>query len=76
MFFEVGVLKNFAIFSVKHLTLFFSYQKETPAQVLSWKYCKIFGNSFFVEPSMAASKGFIMDFSLESFQMVESCISN
>ena len=59
MFFEVGVLKNFTIFSVKHLcwSLFFSYQKETPAQVLSWEYCEIFENSFFVEPSMAASEG-------------------
>ena len=79
MFFEVGVLKNFAIFSVKHLcwSLFFSYQKETPTQVLSWEYCKIFENSFFVEHlRWLLLKGSIMDFLLESFQMVESCINN
>ena len=60
MFFKVGVLKNFVIFSVKHLcwSLFFFYQKETPTQVLSWEYCKLFENSFFVEPPMAGSEGF------------------
>ena len=79
MFFEVGVLKNFAIFSVKHLcwSLFFSYQKETPTQVLSWEYCKIFENSFFVEHlRWLLLKGSIMDFLLESFQMVESRINS
>ena len=40
----------------------FSYQKEIPTQVLCWEYCKIFENSFFVEPPMAASEGLLHGF--------------
>ena len=49
MFFKIGVLQNFAIFTGKHLcwSIFLInlqglqiYQKETPTQVLSWEYCK------------------------------------
>ena len=79
MSFEVGILKNFTIFSVKHLrwSLFFSYQKKTPTQVLSWEYCEIFETSFFIEHLRCLLlKGSIMDFLLESFQMAESCINN
>ena len=51
MFFEKGVLKIFALFSGNELywSLFFSYQKGTPTQMLSCEYCKIFENSFFIE---------------------------
>ena len=54
--FKTGVLKNFAIFTGKHLcwSLFlikFLFNKVslqmTPTQVLSYEYCKIVRNSFF-----------------------------
>ena len=57
MFFKIHVLKNFAVFTEKHLcwSLFLIklqafrqfYQKETPTQVLSCEYCEIFKSSFF-----------------------------
>ena len=56
--FKTGVLKNFAIFTGKHLcwSLFlikFLFNKVslqmTPTQVLSYEYCKIVRNSFFTE---------------------------
>ena len=46
------VLKNFAIFTGKHLcqSLFFKViKKETLAQVVSCEFCKIFKNTFFTE---------------------------
>ena len=66
MFFKIGVLKNFAIFSGKHLCWspflinkpegLQRYQKETPTQVCSCEYCEIFKNSFFYRtPLVAAS---------------------
>ena len=70
---------NFEIFSGKHLcwSLFFSYQKETPTHVLSCEYCKIFENIFFIDHlRWLLLKGSIMDSLLESFQIVESCISD
>ena len=61
MFFKIGVLKNFAIFTGKHLwrNLFIIklqawrpeglqlYQKEAPTQVFSCEYCEILKNPFF-----------------------------
>ena len=47
--FKIGVLKNFAIFTGKHLYWSLSLLKETPTQMFSSAYCKIFKNSFFVE---------------------------
>ena len=42
MFFKVGVLKNFAIFTEKHASeSLFNLKKKTPAQVFSCEYCKI-----------------------------------
>ena len=55
LFFKIGVLKNFAIFTRKHLcwSLYlkkaFNFIKETPTQVFSCENCKIFKNSFFIE---------------------------
>ena len=60
MFFKIGVLKNFAIFTGKHLcwSLFNKvagweacnfFEKETPTHVSSCEYCKVFKNSFFTE---------------------------
>ena len=54
---QIGILKNFAIITGKHLcwNLFLIklqswrlqlYQKETPIQVFLWEYCKIVKNSF------------------------------
>ena len=62
MYFKMGVLKNFAIFTGKHLcqSLFFNkvaglkpqacdfIKKETLAQVFSCKYCETFKSSFFI----------------------------
>ena len=42
MFFKIGVLKSFAIFTGKK-------PKHTPTQLFSCEYCKIFKNSFFIE---------------------------
>ena len=57
MFFKIGVLKNFATLTGKHLcwSLFLIkllyccnfIKKETPIQVFSCEYCEIFGSSFF-----------------------------
>ena len=60
MFFKIGVLINFAIFTGKHRrwTLFLiklqffrpaTLSKETPTQVFSCEYCDIFKNSSFIE---------------------------
>ena len=48
MFFKIGVPKTFAIFTGKHLcsSLFLI---ETPTQVFSCEYCKVFKNRFFIE---------------------------
>ena len=54
MFFKIGVLKNFANCTGKHLswslflTKFFTdFIKNTPTQMLSCAICKIFKNTFF-----------------------------
>ena len=54
MFYKKGVLKNFTIFTGKHLcqSLFLSCNfiiKETLAQGLSCEFCKTFKNAFFTE---------------------------
>ena len=60
IFFMTGLLKNFAIFTGKHLywSLFLIkledwrlvfLLKETPTQVFFYEYCKIFKDSFFME---------------------------
>ena len=60
MFFKIGVLKNFSIFTGKHLCwslLLNKWQtfksaallKETPTQLFSCEYCEIFKNTFFIE---------------------------
>ena len=52
--YKIGTLKDFAIFNGKKLcwSLFLRklqlYQKETPTQVFSCKYCKIFKVSFII----------------------------
>ena len=60
MFFEIGVLENFAIFTGKHLyrSLFLlelqalrTYKKETPTQVFSCECCKIFMKAFLEDAS-------------------------
>ena len=48
MFFTVGVLKNFANFTGKHLCWSLQlYQKETSTQVFSCEICEIFNSTFF-----------------------------
>ena len=54
MFFNLGLLKYFTIFTGKHLywSRFFNkvagIEKKTPTQVFFYKYCKIFKNSFLI----------------------------
>ena len=48
MFFEIGVLKNFAIFTEKPLALESLFNKVAGIQVFSCEYCEIFKNSFFI----------------------------
>ena len=45
MFFEIGFLENYAIFT----------GKETPTQVFSCEYCKIFKISFFCRTPLAVA---------------------
>ena len=57
LFFKTGVLKNFTIFIGNVCVgVFFTglkarilTKKETPTQVFSCEYCKIFKNGFFME---------------------------
>ena len=63
MFFKIGVLKNFANCTAKHLswslflTKFFTdFIKNTPTQMLSCAICKIFKNTFFYRtPQVSAT---------------------
>ena len=63
MFFKIGVLKDFANFTGKHLCwilflrkFFTDFIKNTPAQVLSYEICKIFKSTFsYKTPPVAAS---------------------
>ena len=62
-FCKIGILKNFAKITRKHLcwSLFFNkfaglqpatlFNKKTPAQVFSCKFCKIFNNTFYEDTS-------------------------
>ena len=54
---KVGVLRNFATFTGKHLCCRLATLLEgTPPQVFSREYCKIFKNAFFHRtPPLAAS---------------------
>ena len=45
-----AVLKNFAIFTGKHLCCsLFLLKLQTPTQVFSCEYCEIFKNTYFEE---------------------------
>ena len=70
MFFKIHVLKNFTIFTEKHVSeqsesLFDKvaglqfFQKETPTQVFSCEYCEIFKDSFFNRTPLIAASGFL-----------------
>ena len=48
MFFKMSVLKNFGMFTGKHL-LESLFNQVTGLQVFSWEYCKIAKSSFFIE---------------------------
>ena len=56
MFFKIDVLKDFAIFTGKHLcwSLFLIklpiFRQETAGKMFSWEYCDIFKSSFFHRP--------------------------
>ena len=54
MFFKIGALKNFTIFTGKDdqcwsLFLIKLYYEDTPIRVFSCEYCKFFKNNFFIE---------------------------
>ena len=68
MFFKIGLLKNFAIFTGEHLcwSLFFNkvaglacnfIKKEAPTQLFSWEHCKIFKKGFLIEKPLVAVFG-------------------
>ena len=48
IFFRIGALKNFAIFTGKQLC-WRLFLKETPAKVFSCEFCEIVRNSVFIE---------------------------
>ena len=54
MFFKIGVLENFSIFTGKHLC-WSLFLKETPTQVFSCEYCEFFKNNFFYRTPMVAA---------------------
>ena len=65
MFFKIEVLKNFTMFTGKHLCWSLClvklqssglplYQKKTPVQVVFSKYCKIIKNRFFYKTLLVA----------------------
>ena len=57
IFFKLGVLKNFASFTGKHLCWSQLYLEETPKQLLSCEICEIFKNPFFYRtPPVAVSE--------------------
>ena len=58
MFFKIGTLKNFAIFTGKHL--WWICYKENPTQVFSCEYSKIFKNTYFEEHLRTAASVLII----------------
>ena len=57
MFFKIGVIKNFANFAGKHLSLFLiklwsedlQLYYKSPTQLFSYEIFEIFKNTFFIE---------------------------
>ena len=77
--FQNKCLKNFTIFTEKHLcwSLFLKscrpeglqlYQKDTPTQVLSCEYCKIVKNSFLDRTPLMAASGFLTKLDENNFE--------
>ena len=73
MFLKIGVLKNFVIFTGKHLCwiLFLiklqafrlvTLLKRDPTQVLSYEYCEIFKSTYFQEHLRATASNNIVVF--------------
>ena len=71
MFSKIGALKNFAKFPGKHLCWNYFlinyrpgglgfYSKETPTQVLSCEYCKIFKKTYFEEHLRTAASALLI----------------
>ena len=74
LFFKVGVLKNFAVFTGKHLRwslflkMFQAFTFTTPTLVIFSKYCEIFKNSFlYRRPPAGASVPFFFFIRLAFF---------
>ena len=57
LFFKIGILKNFAIVTGKHLCWSHFLIKVTPAQVFSYEYCENFKRSFFSRTPLVAVSG-------------------
>ena len=61
LFFKVGVLKNFAVFTGKHLRwslflkMFQAFTFTTPTLVIFSKDCEIFKNSFLYRTPLAGA---------------------
>ena len=72
MFFKIDVLKNFSIFTGKHLcwSLFFIklfIKEESPTQAFSCEYCEILMNRFFYRTPSVAACGFHVGFIIDLF---------
>ena len=69
MFFNIGVLNNFAKFKEKQLHQSLFFNKETLAQVFSFEFCKIFKDTFLYRTlSVAASVYGAIDFKISILQ--------
>ena len=55
MFFKKGILKNFVIFTGKHLCWSLFFNKVAGLLVFSCEYCEIFKNSFFYRTPLAVT---------------------
>ena len=58
MFCKIGILRNLVVFTGKHLHWSLFFKKETPTQVFSCEYCKIFQNSFFYRALLVAGSNY------------------
>ena len=57
LFFKIGGLKHFAIFTGKHQRWNLLLINKTPTQVSSCEYCKIFKSSFWYRTTLVAAAG-------------------
>ena len=74
LFFKIGVLKHFAIFTGKHLSWNLLLISKTPTQVFSCEYCKIFKCSFLYRTILVAASGKVSK-TVKSEEMKINCLN-